>query len=374
MAGVALFMATGIFLGSAGGALEPGLDPKTADAVLESFQTARKKAGYPALARHPALQQYLRDTTMALVRAVQKNSDNPAVPQELGEKELGLILPAAVRVVWYSAVADTPAQLMSKLPKEGFAREANLTHLEVAASRATLAGGKIFYLWVAVGAQLLPELTEDLLNSGQTDFHLTCFLCGYAFNCRVQILPGSGCPTVSCPKCGRIIDVFGVEEKGEFHRPPWFMRGFRPPGEWKDPLAIWLFLLGNCRYRSDEQQFGRSEVWQLGADTYRRKSGDCDDTSILLADWLNACGFEARGVLGKMRKGGHAWVVLHQGGKDYLLETTGGLRSYRRVPPRAEVLPDYFPTAQFDGSGVWFLAVNKWTGNYTSKKDWRKRP
>jgi transglutaminase-like putative cysteine protease len=167
--------------------------------------------------------------------------------------------------------------------------------------------------------------------------------------------------------------VFGIDRQRQYHRPPWFLRGYQPE-EVSDPLAAWLFVLTNCRYVDDMEQFGYREVWQLGEETYQTRQGDCEDLAILLADWLEAAGFEARVVLGDTDGSGHAWVVWRQDGQEYLLEATGGRGNYRRVPPRTEFATDYQPQVQFDRAGVWFRTSGKWTGEYYEGGEWSRAP
>jgi predicted transglutaminase-like cysteine proteinase len=124
----------------------------------------------------------------------------------------------------------------------------------------------------------------------------------------------------------------------------------------------------------DSDQYGRTEVWQLAEQTFRKRRGDCEDLSILLGDWLEANGFATRIALGQFRRSGHAWVVLHHDGHDYILEATGSDRRYRRMPPRAKLLTTYFPRVQFDSQEILFRTSKKWTGDYQDDKEWSVGP
>ncbi len=226
------------------------------------------------------------------------------------------------------------------------------------------------------GGKPLPLVSEESLNQGVSLFRMTCHLCGSDFNGRVMRpdLRQKGCLHLVCPRCGLPFDVFAPDERGVVHRPTWFMRGFSPAVRLNRPLDVWLWVLGHCRYAGDEEFFGRMEVWQLAKDTYHRRRGDCEDTAILLGDWLGASGFDARVAIGKVRRGGHAWVALRQDGRTYILETTGGRGAFRRTPPRAELMADYFPRVQFDRRGVWFRTARNWASDYWSEADWAKGP
>jgi hypothetical protein len=87
---------------------------------------------------------------------------------------------------------------------------------------------------------------------------------------------------------------------------------------------IWEGVYTTCAYRSDsrgDKKLDR-DAWQTGPGTLARGVGDCDDSAILLADWLIARGFDARVALGQADGQGHAWVVVLLEGKTYLLEST----------------------------------------------------
>ncbi|MFH1480744.1 MAG: transglutaminase domain-containing protein [Pseudomonadota bacterium] len=259
------------------------------------------------------------------------------------------------------------------IPLADIGRE--ISSIRDVAQKVTLPSGKVLWGLVAIAARVLPELDDALLNQGQREFRLRCHLCGFRFKGRLTYPMGrdAGALQVVCPSCHLRFDAFGIDENAHYHRPPWFMKGFSP-GEIKDPLSAWLFVLQHFRYMKDEDLFGRKEVWQLAKHTFQRRRGDCEDLSILLGDWLKSSGFRARVVLGKLEKEGHAWVLLQSEGKDYILETTGMNRNYRRMPPRADMMPAYFPCIQFDGSDIWFRTSEKWIGDYSNNREWALGP
>jgi hypothetical protein len=218
-------------------------------------------------------------------------------------------------------------------------------------------------------------LSEEGINRGEREFRAACHLCGFAFHARIAVPDPRqrGCLQLACPRCGLIFDFFAPDEEGTLHRPTEFMEGFRPQGKTSGPLDAWVWVLKSCRYVPDDTQFGRQEVWQRARDTYRRRKGDCEDSAILVADWLGASGYDARVVTGRIRKGGHAWVALRQEGRSYILETTGGRGSFRRVPPRAELMADYLPSVQFDRESVWFRTSGKWAWDYWNDREWARK-
>ena len=103
-------------------------------------------------------------------------------------------------------------------------------------------------------------------------------------------------------------------------------------------------------YMYDHHQYvGHEEVWQHSIEAYTNTRGDCEDHSMVLCDWLNALGYEARVVAGTHGKDGHAWVVLYMDEKAFILEATKktGLKGNSHYP-LADLLPAYQPSFMFD--------------------------
>jgi hypothetical protein len=88
-----------------------------------------------------------------------------------------------------------------------------------------------------------------------------------------------------------------------------------------------------------------------------RGSGDCEDTSILLADWLISRGFDARVVIGETEAfQGHAWCVVRVEDEVYLLETTLESDDAPRTPPLAITMSErYRPEYLFDRDRLYFF-------------------
>jgi hypothetical protein len=81
-------------------------------------------------------------------------------------------------------------------------------------------------------------------------------------------------------------------------------------------------------------------------------------------------GYDARVVTGMHGKEGHAWVVMFDQGKTYLLEATSKRR--RRTLPLAASMPDYKPEYMFDRQNFWVNTGSVLTSNYRDGK-WQKR-
>ena len=85
------------------------------------------------------------------------------------------------------------------------------------------------------------------------------------------------------------------------------------------------FVSLRIRYQTDIKQYGIQEHWALPIETLKRGTGDCEDTSFLLASLLLAAGVTPQNVrvaLGRTSSGGHAWVEVRTDKGWYILEST----------------------------------------------------
>lgn len=132
-------------------------------------------------------------------------------------------------------------------------------------------------------------------------------------------------------------------------------------------------VAGHLRYQLDIDQFnGREEVWLTSMQAWSRGRGDCEDHAILLADWLIDLGLDARVVLGKHAREGHAWVVVLKDGKEYLLEATSKRKLKRwSAYPLASMLPEYHPEIMFNRDVLWVNSGSIFTVDYSGLK-WKQ--
>lgn len=143
---------------------------------------------------------------------------------------------------------------------------------------------------------------------------------------------------------------------------------FKAKSVW-NPLEL---LRIRITYLLDKSQYkGRTEVWQTAKDSLNRSFGDCEDHSIVLADWLIGLGYDARIALGEVQfrgqgRGGHAWVVLFDEGKEYILESTS--KEKWRQLPLASSLPYYYPKFMFNRKDFWSNIGSIYTVKYSGKK------
>lgn len=150
-----------------------------------------------------------------------------------------------------------------------------------------------------------------------------------------------------------------------------YLNGYVPfaaDSVWK-PLD---YLRTRITYLLDKSHYkGRSDVWQTAKDSLNQTFGDCEDHSIVLADWLIGLGYDARIALGEVqfpgdKRGGHAWVVLFDKGKEYILEATSKAR-WRQLPLAAS-LPYYYPRYMFNRDYLWSNTGSVYTVKYSGKK------
>jgi hypothetical protein len=164
-----------------------------------------------------------------------------------------------------------------------------------------------------------------------------CGKCGV--DVRVGGLSPGHCSLLACSGCQSLLYYLAESvDRGPLYpsqymvQLPW--KGSaqcRHPARSKERLLeVWRDVAVAMSYVLDEiQHGGRSEVWQSGSESLRSKKGDCEDHSILLADWLISEGYEARVAIGDAQgggfsggDGGHAWVVVRLDGVEYHLEAT----------------------------------------------------
>ena len=141
---------------------------------------------------------------------------------------------------------------------------------------------------------------------------------------------------------------------------------------------IWTPLLTLSQrkaYQYDHIQYhGRRDVWQTSRESFNSPRGDCEDHAIALADWLIEMGEDARVITGKLKSGGHAWVVLFKDGKEFLLEATWKSKGRNTLKhyPLASMFTHYQPEYMFNRNDFWFNQGSSRTTNYSSK-NWIKK-
>lgn len=148
-----------------------------------------------------------------------------------------------------------------------------------------------------------------------------------------------------------------------------FFKGYVPFSVDSQWLAL-HYISKRLKYTLDSVQFaGYQEIWLTSEESYDSMRGDCEDHAILLADWLVGLGYDARVAFGTYKNEGHAWVVLFDKGKTYLLEATS--KYVRRHLPLAATLPQYHPRGMFNHRYIWYNYGPQLTTDYNSS-NWVK--
>lgn len=166
------------------------------------------------------------------------------------------------------------------------------------------------------------------------------------------------------------ITALGVDRQYYFANS--YLRGIRPFAV--DNAWLPLYALAKRKvYQYDHEQYdGAPEIWQNSKQAFIAPRGDCEDHAIVLADWLISEGIDARVVLGKYKKGGHAWVVAIKDGKAYVLEATDKrVRKSWNHYPLASLARDYHPQYMFNRQFFWVNKGSDKTTDYSEKR-WLK--
>jgi len=128
------------------------------------------------------------------------------------------------------------------------------------------------------------------------------------------------------------------------------------------------------KYQLDAEQYGGyKEVWQNSKEAFYNTRGDCEDHALALADWLIEMGIDARVVLGRFKKEGHAWVVVFLDGEIFLLESTSKQknRSWQHYP-LARFESNYHPQYMFNRDYFWLNNGSMYTTRYDGNS-WIKK-
>lgn len=236
---------------------------------------------------------------------------------------------------------------------------------------------------IVIAARRLPRFEPALLSQPLAEFCAACPLCGHEHPALVhRDVRGV---ILHCPECQRPYDLLCQDLSGAYRHVNQFLEGYAPPSHFADdvePLArmraIWRTVVEHCRYAEDVIGLrGERDQWQTPSETHAFAAGDCEDTSLLLADWLIAEGFDARVALGHLLEddggegGGHAWVAVRLDGETYLLETTDtAAPGEGELPTVARAGHRYDARMLFDRERIYFRARAGWTPEYWSPREW----
>ncbi len=274
----------------------------------------------------------------------------------------------------YIVYARKPEDLIKKLSDWSGTLDDELTHF---AARLFKSPGYRGIGCVALMAEKLPLFSPALLSSKADTFYNYCAICKRPHLGKISAASRS--IVLECPLCSKKYDLLAVSMKGDYRRVNDYLLGFEPQvllpetKTRRDELyAVWNSVLEHCRYQKDfAGAFGQRDSWQTPVETHRYANGDCEDTSILLADWLISRGFDARVALGRTdRYDGHAWCVVELDGEQYILETTDTTPDPRTPPLVGNIGRHYHPEFLFDREAIYFRRNKGWVSDYWTDNAW----
>jgi len=287
-------------------------------------------------------------------------------------------MPRYAGLYGYWATAPSQAELTTQLQTAAGNIDPSLNSLGL----LTRQTGPHAFLAVMMAACRVPDFSPEALSDRRTKAML-----GTCPSCRSTHLWRStqaySVITLACPHCQNDYAIIAPDNQGSYRYINEFLTGYEPPARFaakttrfQEMLTIWQAVWDDCSYKRDNRSPTTTrESWQPGVETLTRQSGDCEDSSILAADWLISRGFDARVVIGKAgpQREGHAWVVVLVEGIAYLIEST-------MEPPPAGYSPtvmllgkNYFPEAMFDRETIYFPRDPRipFDGDYWSS-NWRR--
>lgn len=240
---------------------------------------------------------------------------------------------------------------------------------------------------LAVMARRIPPFTLQEANASGGRFYNRCPHCGEVH--ALELEKESRTLILSCPYCELPFDVLAADTAGKIRRATDFFDGFRLPehpaaktqlsGEQRI-VSLWQQITDQCEYQldKDHSEEREREVWKHSLQTWKERAGDCEDTSILLADALLSAGFDARVAIGwNGNIGQHAWVVVQVDDRQYVLESTlQDTITQDSLLEASEAAAFYQPEQLFDRKNLYFTEANPMDSriDYFSPSLWKKLP
>jgi hypothetical protein len=238
------------------------------------------------------------------------------------------------------------------------------------------------YKALVVAGQKLTDFSPEALSERKVDvFFSKCPHCSNEHACRISSEQRG--INLECRKCSRSYGVLAADENGQFRYVNEFLTGYSPPAHFPyersqlhEMYTIWSAVVKHCTYVKDTTRFNtKRDAWQTALETQTKMRGDCEDSSVFLADWLLSKGLQVRVALGHYGDmGGHAWCVAKVDGVDYLLESTEGPPNPNKPPYVTDLGSRYVPDTLFDRDAIYVRSNprEKFNGDYWSTKHWTR--
>jgi hypothetical protein len=327
-----------------------GFPPETPatleDRIASDLLTSRQLKGMPPLTADHELQGWLLTAPQA--RSGDPDTISRIVRQTWPQYQ-------DVRVLrTYSLFEDEVLERINEWAEDG---GGELSHLSVALKPGW--GGIGTGVTVVAGTRLPVLSAEALADAQQSRFYTTCLLCRKGQPC--QISREARMFQLRCQHCLKVYGSMAADTQGKYHAVNEFLTGYMPPNsilpgasKVAELMAIWQASTQMCRYLTDGRQ-DDAEAWQFPEETATLRQGDCEDSALLLTDWLLAREFQARVVIGayETKRTAHAWVVVRLEGNDFLLESTEVPFGLQRPPLVRELGARYVPELLFDRHAIY---------------------
>lgn len=350
--------------------LSQGKDSGSDAATLEgrAFTTilaARQRTGAKSLQPDLEMQQWLLDRSEA----------GPLNPDSVAQAAWDAF-PQYQTLRAFRSQSATPNGLLEQVSAWPDVGNREMTHLAAVAEPTVFGLG--WSVTVLLGNRLPVFSPEALKDKNHDQFYSVCTLCGEGQACRIP--RHSRSLSLECPHCHRIYAMVAADSRGRFRYVNEYLTGYAPPAHFPknqtrlaELMTIWRAVAGGCKYTTDVGD--DNDAWQTAQETQALGTGDCEDSSILLADWLLARDFKARVALGRYaERGGHAWVVVQLDDENYLLESTEGASSAQRPPLLKEVGSRYVPELLFDHLSFYTYKNpgTAWNGDFWTDATWER--
>lgn len=335
--------------------------------LVDRLNYPRLATGGSMLSLDPKLGEWLEQRKDSLA-----TSDLNQVTLEVQES-----LPRYFKVAVSSAYGPSLRGLLQQFHEFTSKKQPEMTHVGCMVREGT--GGLGYEAVIVLGQRLKDFTPEAVSESTESAFFSVCGHCKHPHIVRVSRDERS--MGLECPDCRKTYAVVASDSLGGFRYVNEFLTGYAPPAVFSrtqsrihELFTIWTAVHTNCVYTKDPGlRRSQTDLWQMAHETQRLQRGDCEDSSIFLADWLISRGFQARVALGRYGDiGGHAWVVVRLDDRDYLLESTEGRPDPLNPPFVSKLGSRYLPEILFDRFSIYSPRNpnQKWNGDYWSTKVW----